>query len=449
MLRRFAAVTITLCLSVTLVFLCTPIVHAEPPQSDDALWAGADERIEQYRKADAMVTVVDKADRPVSGAEVVVQQKRHAFLFGCNIFSWGRVGDEKSELEYRRRFSDVFNFATLPFYWQSYERQQGEPRHESTEEVAKWCKQQDIVCKGHPLAWNHSDPRWLPDDSQKILDLQLGRIDDCVRRFRDTIGIWDVVNEATHFDRAEFKKRSPKLTEMWSSVGQIEFTRQCFQTARKANGKATLLINDYRVDPAYVKLIEQLVDEDGRRLYDVIGIQSHQHGGTWTNKKIWEVCERFAPFDVPLHFTETTIVSGEKGWRGNSRRREDWPTTEDGETEQAREVERFYTMLYSHPAVEALTWWDFSDRGAWQGAPAGFLRKDMSPKPAYDVLHRLIKERWWTETMTKTDEQGMAGFRGSLGDYQITVKVDGKKVANEAMTVSRGDANQLKVRLPD
>ena len=93
MSRRFAAVTIIACLSVTLVISYAPFVRAQS-QSDAPLWAGADQRIEQYRKADATVTVVDKEDRPVSGAEVVVQQKRHAFLFGCNIFALGRVGDE-------------------------------------------------------------------------------------------------------------------------------------------------------------------------------------------------------------------------------------------------------------------------------------------------------------------------------------------------------------------
>ncbi|MCD6507549.1 hypothetical protein J7M22_13115 [Candidatus Poribacteria bacterium] len=48
-------------------------------------------------------------------------------------------------------------------------------------------------------------------------------------------------------------------------------------------------------------------------------------------------------------------------------------------------------MLFSHPSVEAITWWDFSDRGAWQGTAAGFLRKDMSPKPAYERLTELVK----------------------------------------------------------
>ena len=420
---------------------------AEPALTDEQLLDGANARIEKHRKADAIVRVVDKNGKPVAGAELGVEQTRHAFLFGCNIFKWGRVGNAQREAEYRRRFAEVFNFATLPFYWPSYEGREGQPIHDRTESIARWCKEQNIRCKGHPLAWNYSEPRWLPNDSQKILNLQLARIDDCVSRFVRLIDTWDVVNEATHFDRAKFKEQAPKYTAMWAEIGQVELTRKCFQRARQANEQATLLINDYRVDPPYARLIEQLVDDDGQPLYDVIGIQSHQHGGAWKNRKIWDVCERFARFDVPLHYTETTVVSGEKGWN-RAERGKSWETTADGEKYQAREVERFYTMLYSHPAVEAITWWDFTDLGAWQRAPAGFLRKDMSPKPAYEVLHRLIRKEWWTQTTAKTDQQGVAGFRGTFGDYNVTVKVPGREPTVVPLTLSRNEKNEFTVRRP-
>ena len=54
---------------------------------------------------------------------------------------------------------------------------------------------------------------------------------------------------------------------------------------------------------------------------------------------------------------------------------------------------KFYTALFAHPAVQAITWWDFSDLGAWLGAPAGWLRRDMSPKPVYDRLMAFDQRR--------------------------------------------------------
>ena len=443
-LRVAAGLLTTAC--TTAVFLAGLSWAVSGEMSDDELLAGADARIEKHRQAEAAVLVVDGSGNPLPGAKVAVEQTRHAFLFGSNIFKWGRLPEEKMEAAYRKHFADLLNYATLPFYWNTYERRQGKPIHEHTEKVARWCQQHGIATKGHPLAWNSADPAWLPDDLEEIRRLQMARIEDCVSRFSGLIDRWDVVNEATHFDRPDFvNRRAPKHSAMWKKVGQMEFTRECFVHARKAGPRATLLINDYRTDPAYEKVIKQLVDKEGKRLYDVIGIQSHMHGGPWSNRKIWEVCQRFAQFGVPLHFTETTILSGKR--KGGGTGRPQWPSTPEGEATQAREVARFYTMLFSHPAVEAITWWDFSDYQAWQGAPAGFLRKDMTLKPVYEELKKLIKGKWWTQTTLETAADGTAGFRGFLGEYKVSASFEGKEPVVKQFVLSRGKKNRWVVEL--
>ncbi|WP_347243228.1 endo-1,4-beta-xylanase [Thermogutta sp.] len=411
-------------------------------EENDELWQTAEERIEKYRKGDIEMLVTLEG-KPVANAEVTVEQTRHAFLFGCNIFKWGRIEDPKLEEAYRQRFAEIFNYATVGFYWPTYERRQAEPSHEYARQVAEWCREHGIAVKGHPLAWNFVDPAWLPDDPKEILRLQLARIEDCVSRFAGLIDRWDVVNEATEFDRPSCQQRGPKMTRMWQEVGQTEFTKLCFERARKANPNATLIINDYVISPKYERLLEQLVDDQNRPIFDVIGIQSHMHGGTWSNGQIWDVCERFSRFKVPLHFTETTIVSGELG-RGRPR---PWVTTPEGEEYQAREVVRFYTMLFSHPAVQAITWWDFSDYRAWQGAPAGLLRQDMSPKPAYTELYKLIKQKWWTRETVITDAAGRVKFRGFAGDYTLRVNKEGIEPVDMSFRVEACITNSMQIEL--
>ncbi len=205
------------------------------------------------------------------------------------------------------------------------------------------------------------------------------------------------------------------------------------------------MINDYRTDPAYERVVEQLVDSKGHRLYDVIGIQSHMHGGAWSVRQTWNTCQRFARFGVPLHFTETTIVSGERRWE--NRPFGAWPTTPEGEAYQAREVVKFYSLLFSHPAVQAITWWDFSDAQAWKGAPAGLVRRDMSPKPVYQELLKLVKGKWWTRVAAETNSDGVAGFRGFLGEYTVTTSVPGKGLAKKSFSLAPGTKNVWTVRL--
>lgn len=417
-------------------------------QAESELFEGASARIEQHRQADARVQVVDAQGKPVPGAKVEVSQTKHAFLFGSNIFLWGKAGTPEGEQLYRGRFKDVFNFATIPFYWPAYENTQGKTDAEDRLAVAAWCQSEGIKTKGHPLAWNYFEPRWLPSDPDEVFALQLARIDRDAALFQGKIEVWDVVNEATHFERGELQKQAPRLTQAWEKAGRVPFVLECFKHARAADPTATLLINDYRTDPPYARLIDDLIAANGgMRPFDAIGLQSHMHDGAWSNERVWEVCERFARFGVPLHFTELTILSGELGHEIAKRENSPWPSTPEGEARQADEVERIYTMIFSHPAVEAITWWDFSDRRAWQRAPAGFLRNDLSPKPAYERLQQLVKERWWTRVEGEADEQGQYRLRGFLGDYQVKVSTSGHTV-EKTFQIARGQENTVTVSLP-
>ncbi|MCK4292886.1 MAG: endo-1,4-beta-xylanase [Planctomycetes bacterium] len=384
-------------------------------ESGQRILANAGDRIEKYRKGDALLKLVGPDGKELqAGLPVKIAQKRHKFLFGCNIFKLARCKTPQDNAAYEKRFAAMLNFATLPFYWWNYEREAGRPDDARTDEIVRWCKAHNITTKGHPLAWNWGEQKWLPDDPQAAMQLQLKRIERCVRRFKGGIDIWDVVNEATHYDRDHARQNAPKLTEAIRKMGVAAYVRAAFKAARKANPNATLLINDYRTDSDYEKkVIAELAGDSGKPLYDVIGIQSHMHGAYWGARRAWEVCDRFAKFGVPLHFTETTVVSGPKSEKG-------WLTTPDGEKRQAEQVTEFYTVLFSHPAVEAVTWWDFTDQGAWQQAPAGFLRTDMTPKPAYEQLKALIKDKWWTQTDATIAAAGKTRFRGFFGEYQIT-----------------------------
>src|SRR5207245_10505307 len=181
-----------------------------------------------------------------------------------------------------------------------------------------------------------------------------------------------------------------------ASYDPVQYVAQHLKAARTTNPKATLLVNDYRTDPAYYRILQSLQAMEtslpSRTLFDTVGIQSHMHGGVWPLSKVWNVCETYRDIGLPIHFTETTIVSGLRNGTG-----ENWgQSSAEGEATQAEQAARFYTTLFSHPAVSAITWWDFSDLGAWQRAPAGWLRKDMSPKPVYERLLSLIKGAWWT-----------------------------------------------------
>jgi hypothetical protein len=162
---------------------------------------------------------------------------------------------------------------------------------------------------------------------------------------------------------------------------------------------------------------------------------------------VWETCEQFAHFGVPLHFSELTVVSGQTR-RWNEAEKTPWPSTTEGEAAQARTVERLYTLLFSHPAVEAITWWDFSDWQAWRHAPGGLIRNDMSPKPAYELLKKLVHGDWWTSTDASTDAAGRASLRGFLGEYRATVTAGNRSKTIAGLNLRRDAENRWELQLP-
>ncbi len=437
-------------LSIAFLFSLLLAPCAFPQKLAEAdLLGQADARIQKYRAGRASLQLIGPSGHPLrKGLTAEIQQTRHAFLFGCNIFMLGRCHTPGQSAEYARRFAALFNYATAPFYWWMYEPEEGHTERARLEKTVRWCWAHGITVKGHPLAWNFSEPSWLPDDPAQAMRLQFARIRREVSQFAGQINYWDVVNEATHYDRVECQRQAPILTRGIAQMGVGRYIRKAFRTARAANPRATLVINDYDVTSAYAgRVLSKLVNSRGRPLYDVIGLQAHQHTGAWTPEKIWNVCERFRKFGKPLHITETTILSGQLGYELKKKHPGfNWASTPEGEARQARQVVRFYTLLFSHPAVQAITWWDFSDQGAWQGAPAGLLRKDMTPKPAYNALFHLIKEKWWTRTTARVALRGEARFRGFYGDYRVTVAHGGRMLSG-TFTFDKTTPQPMVVRL--
>jgi GH35 family endo-1,4-beta-xylanase len=373
-----------------------------------------EKRIRQHRTGLLRVLVKDASGKPVPNASVKVRQTDHAFLFGCNIFGLDLANTSEPQRLYRERFKALLNYGTLPFYWGFYEPRKGDTLEERLTAMARWCRENGIMTKGHPLVWHEVYPGWAPSDPDKAIPLLEARVRTIIPRFKGLIPYWDVLNEANN--AADYAQTGEGAWIKRDGPAKVVATALKWAREASAGTGNVLLYNDFNTGEANVRLLEQLKAMNS--LPDAIGIQSHMHGGTWPLEQVWATAERFAVFGKPVHFTEVTVVSGPR----KEGQPPVWETTPEGERAQADYVERFYSLLFSHPAVQAITWWDFSDQNAWQQAPAGFLRKDMSPKPVYDRLMGLIKGKWWTKADVRTGADGTASTRAFYGTYDIEVR---------------------------
>jgi GH35 family endo-1,4-beta-xylanase len=319
----------------------------------------------------------------------------------------------------------LFNYATLPFYWGSFERVQGRPDYRRLTGMAEWCAGHGIVTKGQPLIWHEVYPSWAPADANEAIPLLHARVSDLITHFRGRINIWDVINEANAAANSpktgvgDWALRDGPAMMVSTALSWARAARAA-PTSQPSDAHEAFIYNDYEMGSSNLALLKELQTRNA--LPDATGIQSHMHVAEWRPEQVWAVAERFASFKRPLHFTEVTVLSGEH--RAPDPKvpfASDWLSTREGENRQADYLERFYTILFSHPAVQAITYWDLSDEGAWLGAPAGLLRKDMTPKPAYQRLLELIHRQWWTDVEVKTDATGTCSVRAFFGDYHIVI----------------------------
>ena len=376
----------------------------------------------EHRKVNKRIRFTDAHGNALQNSEIKVRQTNHKFLFGCGAFDfipYVAKGEEKNK-DLTETWLEIFNYGTLPFYWGGYEWKEGSPNKDALMKTAQYMKDKGVTVKGHPLCWHTACADWLMQyDNKTIMEKQLARIDREVTGFKGVIDMWDVINEVVIMP--VFDKYDNAITRICKEKGRVGLIKEVFAKAHECNPDAVLLLNDFNTSINYEILIDGCLNAGVP--ISAIGIQSHQHQGYWGREKLEEVLERFEHFGLPIHFTENTLISGDimpahivdlNDWQVD-----EWPSTPEGEERQAREIEEMYRILFDHPLVEAITTWDFTD-GAWLKAPSGFVRLDHSRKPSFEMLKKLVKEEWWTDTTVHTDADGFATVEAFKGDYKIS-----------------------------
>ena len=156
-------------------------------------------------------------------------------------------------------------------------------------------------------------------------------------------------------------------------------------------------------------------------------------GKSITPKTVFDVLDLYGKYNVPIHISEITIPT--------------LPDNETGLQNQAKMTRNFYRAWFSHAAVEAIIWWNVSDGTAVAGEDkwgGGFLNEDMSPKPSYYALEKLINKEWKTALNQNIENNNPVTFRGFYGDYSVKVLV-GKETIEKKFTIKKGQKNVLSI----
>ena len=337
-----------------------------------------------------------------SSMAVAYANPRNDLRIGCNFFRYS-----SPNARYAKYFSQVFDFATLPFYPDRTSPEKGKYTYGYIDSALEFLTSANITAKGHPLWFGHGsvNPKWLfdlPYDELKEHARALAL--NHVGTYKNSIQIWDSMNEAHDWANCF------ELTHDQS----IELTQICCDAVREANPSATSIVNiclpfaEYvagrytcygalperlRSPHAYFKaLMEKGVD------FDVVGIQLYFPARDMV--AVSRMLDVFKAFGKPIHITEMGVNGGLRAQSAGSGNSAAWQAQQLSMSEglwhnawnektQADWMEQFYTLCAAREEVTALTWWDFIEP-SFSGNGA-FLYEDEIPREIFFRLGALKK----------------------------------------------------------
>ncbi len=320
--------------------------------------------------------------------KIAQQSSRPDFLFGS-----GFSGYNSDYPQYGELFSQLFNFATIHFYWKSFEAEKGKKAFNPRDTKIDWLHQHNITAKGHPLVYFHAagTPDWIKDKPYSEVKQTISKhVLETTAYYQERIPYYDIINEANNIPWANELKYN---TEQFLELTQIAAT-----ASAKGYPKVKRIINHccaWGENVAYGKppqdspyqYLKKCITADIP--FEIIGLQVY-----YPNQDMFEInrlLERYSNLGKPIHITELGVSSANtidetsqlKEPRGLWHK--PW-----SETIQADWIEQFYTICYSKPYIKAISWWDFADKGNFW-AHGGLLDSNMQPKQSFYRLSRLIR----------------------------------------------------------
>ncbi len=280
--------------------------------------------------------------------------------------------------------------------FESLQPEEGRFAFEDADKIAAFARANGMRMRGHTLVWHNQTPAWVfeqedgsPAGRELLLSRMKAHIDTVVKRYKDDIYCWDVVNEAVTDDGAEWLRPSKWL----AGIGE-DFIAEAFRMAHEADPKALLFYNDYNESnpgkrDRIIRLVKSLLEQDVP--VHGIGLQAHWGPNDPTIDQVREAIERYAALGLQLQLTELDVSM----FDFEDRRADLSEPTQAMLEMQAERYGRMFEVLTEYQAhITAVTFWGAADDYTWldhfpvRGRKNWPMPFDLQhrPKPAFDRL---------------------------------------------------------------
>ena len=353
-----------------------------------------------------------------------------------------------------------FNSVTAENDWKPGEihPKEGVWNFEKADKIADFCRQNGIKMRGHCLCWHSQFADWMFTDkdgkevSKEVFYERLrDHIHTVVKRYKDVVYAWDVVNEAMADDnggpRFGFGRRrqepSPYRQSRHFNLCGDEFIAKAFQFAREADPDVLLFYNDYScVDNGKRERIYNMVKKmkDAGVPIDGIGMQGHYNIYFPDEDQLEKAIVRFKELVKHIHITELDLrMNNESGGQLMFSRGEAKPLPGYMNTLQTDQYARLFKVFRKHAdVIDNVTFWNLGDKDSWLGVNNHPLPFDENyrPKACYRAIRDFdpaldnrqpkedFKPNFWNQPgqeYPQVNSEGYARFRIEAPDAKSVI----------------------------
>lgn len=294
--------------------------------------------------------------------------------------------------------------SAMEIFWALNSQSAGAFDFSGADDIADWAQGHGKLLRGHNLIWHEQTPKWYRgiNDAAYGEKMLIERVRGMCGRYAGRMHSWDVANEVitSETDRPDGLRKN-KFLELLGP-GYLD---TAFHTAREADPKALLVINDYNieynVDHNEQKRRSLLALIDGFKQrntpIDAVGIQSH----LWMDRRdifdqavLANFLKEISDRGLQIMLTELDVIDAGAPTDVAAR-----------DAAVAAYYKDYLDVALANPAVKTVVTWGLSDRDSWithysldefrraDGMPPRPLPFDaeLRAKPAYFAMAEAFK----------------------------------------------------------
>ncbi len=334
----------------------------------------------------------------------------------------GSVADDIPKYKQLLLDKKLFSFITFTdgFIWRDYELW----GKKVDEKVVDDALAAGFAVRGHALfvpSFMFAPVPCRKMDNEKLSEAVMKHVQELAAKHKGKIAQWDVLHAATDY------------SEISNRIG-VDSLLAVYAAATKEDPSAEMLVSDLRS----LSAISDVTLKDSVELADWLIQSGCKVSGIvlGANMKRLDVAPQAMErrlnmvagrLNLPIHIANFAVNN-------------------ESDEFQAATIRDYMLLFFSHPNVKSVS---FAEGWAplLLNPKMAFFHDDLSPRPAADVVRKLITEEWVTNAMIKTGSDGTAAYTSFRGLYEISLsnaKGLSKKYQLDLDQLLTGDAKPVK-----